>query len=307
MARCDFAEQHILPDNATEPTIRATQVIMHSIDGAGVTPLEQISRWKAPGSVLESHFIVGRDGKAYQTMDTGRSADANLKANRRPDGTGAISIETEDNIGHPDVLPWTDEQVNTLIRLGLWAARTHDIPRRRCPDPDSPGFGYHTLFGSPSAWTPKVKSCPGTVRIEQWEDKILPDIVAGRDPEVGVSKKDVLDALKDPDGVKLVRKAVWGGKGDEIPSIFGTTSAAQVVEQSAKNIQELVNIVRQGQSALSAKISSVHSAVLGALAAMDTSSLSDADREELARRISALDNSLEPAVVAEAVSVRLTP
>jgi hypothetical protein len=306
MARCDFAEQHILPDNATEPTIRATQVIMHSIDGLGVTPLEQIRRWKEPGSVLESHFIVGRDGKAYQTMDTGRSADANLTANRRPDGTGAISIETEDNVGHADDVPWTDAQITTLIRLGLWAARTHDIPRRRCPDADSPGFGYHTLFGAPGPWTPFSKTCPGVVRIPQWEDKILPAIVAGRDPEVGVSKDDVLEALKDPDGVKLVRKAVWGGSGEAIPSVFGTRNAAQVVETTATNVQELVNIVRAGNSALASKITDVRSAVLGALAAIDTSSLPPAEREELARRIATLVN-MDQGDVAVGIDANVQP
>ena len=112
-------------------------------------------------------------------MDTGRSADANYRANRRPDGTGAISIETEDNVGNPDTLPWTDAQVDTLVRLALWAARVHRIPGRRCPSPSSPGIGFHTLFGAPSAWTPVSKTCPGVVRIRQFNQTVLPAIVAG--------------------------------------------------------------------------------------------------------------------------------
>jgi N-acetylmuramoyl-L-alanine amidase len=145
IARCDFAIWRPVPDNRTQPGMRATQVIMHSMASPGTNPQELIRFWSQPGTPLESHFIVGRDGRAWQLVDTGRSADANYRANRRPDGTGAISIETEDNIGHPDTLPWTQAQIDTLVRLALWAARVHGIPRRRCPSPSSPGMGYHAV------------------------------------------------------------------------------------------------------------------------------------------------------------------
>ena len=145
IARCDFAIWRPVPDNRTQPTMRATQVIMHSMASPGTTPQGLISYWSQPGTPLESHFIVGRDGRAWQLVDTARSADANFHANRRPDGTGAISIETEDNIGNPDTLPWTQAQIDTLVRLALWAARVHGIPRRRCPSPSSPGIGYHAV------------------------------------------------------------------------------------------------------------------------------------------------------------------
>jgi len=179
IARCDFAIWREIPDNRRQPTMRATQVIMHSMASPGTTPQDLIRYWSQPGTPLESHFIVGRDGRAWQLVDTGRSADANYRANRRPDGTGAISIETEDNIGNPDTLPWTAAQIDTLVRLALWAARVHGIPRRRCPSPSSPGIGFHTLFGAPSEWTPVSKTCPGTIRIRQFNQTVLPAIVAG--------------------------------------------------------------------------------------------------------------------------------
>jgi len=179
IARCDFAIWREIPDNRRQPTMRATQVIMHSMASPGTTPQDLIRYWSQPGTPLESHFIVGRDGRAWQLVDTGRSADANYRANRRPDGTGAISIETEDNIGNPDTLPWTAAQIDTLVRLALWAARVHGIPRRRCPSPSSPGVGFHTMFGAPSEWTPVSKTCPGTIRIRQFNQTVLPAIVAG--------------------------------------------------------------------------------------------------------------------------------
>jgi flagellar capping protein FliD len=179
IARCDFAIWREIPDNRRQPTMRATQVIMHSMASPGTTPQDLIRHWSQPGTPLESHFIVGRDGRAWQLVDTGRSADANYRANRRPDGTGAISIETEDNIGSPDTLPWTSAQIDTLVRLALWAARVHGIPRRRCRTPSDLGQGYHTMFGAPSAWTPVSKTCPGTIRIRQFNQTVLPAIVAG--------------------------------------------------------------------------------------------------------------------------------
>jgi hypothetical protein len=246
MARCDFAEQHILPDQAGQPTMRATQVIMHSMAIPGATPLDLIARWSQPGTPLESHFIVGRDGRAYQLIDTSRSADANYHANLRPDGTGAISIETEDNIGHPDTLPWTPQQVATLVRLALWAEQVHGVPRRQCRSPADPGQGFHTLFGAPSDWTPVAKTCPGAIRIRQWHEQVLPAIQAGQVPEEDtVSAADVITALKDPEAVKALRKALWGGVGEEIPSILGTTNAAQVVESAANNIRDVEGIVRE--------------------------------------------------------------
>jgi outer membrane murein-binding lipoprotein Lpp len=179
IARCDFAIWRPVPDNSRQPSIRATQVIMHSMASPGTSPQDLIRYWSRPGTPLESHFIVGRDGRAWQLVDTGRSADANYRANRRPDGTGAISIETEDNIGNPDTLPWTQAQIDTLVRLALWAARVHGVPRRRCPSPSAPGIGFHTMFGAPSAWTPVSKTCPGTIRIRQFNRTVLPAIVAG--------------------------------------------------------------------------------------------------------------------------------
>jgi N-acetylmuramoyl-L-alanine amidase len=205
IARCDFAIWRPVPDNRTQPSMRATQVIMHSMASPGTSPEELIRYWSQPGTPLESHFIVGRDGRAWQLVDTGRSADANYRANRRPDGTGAISIETEDNIGNPDTLPWTRAQIDTLVRLALWAARVHGVPRRRCPSPSSPGIGYHVMFGSPSDWTPVSKTCPGTIRVRQFNQTVLPAIVAGTGGGLSVADANSLERHLDVIQEKIER------------------------------------------------------------------------------------------------------
>ena len=110
-------------------------------------------------------------------MDLDRKADANYRANHRPDGTGAHSMETEDN-GHPDTDPWTASQLDEIIAWFLWEHETYGIPLVLCPRWDAPGIGYHVLF--PHDWTNvRGKTCPGRVRIEQFHDVILPAVTAG--------------------------------------------------------------------------------------------------------------------------------
>src|SRR3954447_22199249 len=84
---------------------------------------------------IESHFSIlgarsgSQDGHIWQFMNTDRKAEANLRANRFPDGTGAISIETEDN-GDPDHQPWSQRQLDSLRWLHDKLARMYPtIPR----------------------------------------------------------------------------------------------------------------------------------------------------------------------------------
>jgi hypothetical protein len=121
---------------------------------------------------LESHFGGGYDGSLAQFIGTETKADANYLANRRPDGTGAVSIETASNLQHTD--PWTDAQVATLIRLGVWLHQQHGIPLRICRSADDPGFGYHGLH---RAWSTSGTACPGAARIRQFREVVFPGIV----------------------------------------------------------------------------------------------------------------------------------
>ena len=162
-----------LPENATQPKIRPTQIILHTaVDSPGPTRLRSYFAREDVG--LESHFWVTLDGIVIQMMNTEVRADANRKANRRPDGTGAISIETEDE-GDPIGVPWTAAQLDSLEAIIRWAAHVHSIPLTVCSSPDAPGLGYHSLFGAPSAWTPSAgKTCPGATRIRQFYEILLP-------------------------------------------------------------------------------------------------------------------------------------
>lgn len=162
----------LLPEARQQEAIRPTQLIVHSIV-APWTARRTYEYWR-DSTNLESHFGLGYAGDLAQYLPTTIRADANYKANRRPDGTGAISIETASNLQASD--PWTADQVEELIDLGVWAHRTHGIPLRICRSASDPGFGYHKLH---SAWAKGgATACPGVARTKQWREVVFPGTVA---------------------------------------------------------------------------------------------------------------------------------
>lgn len=159
------------PESDAQPAIRPTQFIVHSI--AAPWTRERIYEYWRDSTNLESHFGQSYDGSIAQYVGTETRADASYLANRRPDGTGAVSIETASNLQHTD--PWTDAQVEGLIRLGVWLHWQHGIPLRICRTADDPGYGYHRLH---SAWAVSGTACPGDARVRQFREVVFPGIVA---------------------------------------------------------------------------------------------------------------------------------
>jgi hypothetical protein len=164
-----------------EPAIRPTTGIFHTMVGTLPSVDDYFRSGRSGG--IESHFGVGGpwegthyDGLVYQWRDTREQADANFRAN----GFG-VSIETSDG-GDPD-RPWSPKQVDALVDLGRWLAAEEKIPRRICPAWNAGGFGWHTMWGAPSEWTPVSKTCPGPVRIRQLQQIVLPAIFADHPPE----------------------------------------------------------------------------------------------------------------------------
>jgi len=160
------------PESDAQPAIRPTQLIFHSIVAAW-TARRTYEFWR-DSTTLESHFGIGygeRDIAQYIGTET--RADANAGANRRADGTGAISVETASNSTATD--PWNASQVEELIELGVWAHRTHGIPLRICRSHSDPGFGFHSMFPQ---WSTSGTACPGPARIKQFRAVVFPGIVA---------------------------------------------------------------------------------------------------------------------------------
>lgn len=164
-------KMELQPESDSQPAIVATQFIMHSI-AAPWTKERTFEYWR-DSTNLESHFGQSYDGSIAQYIGTQTRADANYLANRRPDGTGAVSIETASNDDHSD--PWTDAQVEGLISLGVWLHHQHGIPLRICRTASDPGYGYHRLH---SDWSVGGTDCPGNARVAQFKNVIFPAIVA---------------------------------------------------------------------------------------------------------------------------------
>ncbi|MFJ8049794.1 N-acetylmuramoyl-L-alanine amidase [Streptomyces luteogriseus] len=197
-------KMELQPESDAQPAIRPTQLIVHSV----VAPWDEqriYAYWRDSTS-LESHFGLDYDGSIGQYIGTETRADANAGANRRPDGTGAVSIETASNTKASDA--WTPEQIEQLVRLGVWLHQRHGIPLRICRSHSDPGFGYHSMF---SQWSTSGTACPGAARIRQFKEVVFPAIVARATGKTEPPKETNM-ALTDDD-----IKKIW--HGDHIPAV----------------------------------------------------------------------------------------
>lgn len=235
-----------LPENSTQPRIRPTQVILHVSAGESVSlyPLWQVEN-------LESHFYSPRVNQLEQYMDSTVMADANYKANLRPDGTGAISFETQG--ADADGL-WGAKQQDDIVATLVWAHLTHGIPLRLCTSPDDPGIGWHIMWGSPGAWTPVSKVCPGPNRIRQ-----IPALIARAQAIVdGTATQGAFMALTDAEQDKLYATVL---------RIDNLLSANNVVGR-VNDIQAKVTAEFDDEARVTAAVADAKAALLNALSGM---------------------------------------
>jgi hypothetical protein len=147
-----------------------TQLIFHST-GTRASAAANRRYFNQAGVKVESTLIVNYDGGALQVMEAYERADANTSASRR-----AISVEV---VGEAHE-PFTPAQLATCIAIARWACAEHPIERRQAPVHDASGIGWHVMFGAPGPWTNvSGKSCPGSKRIAQVRDVIIPAVQRG--------------------------------------------------------------------------------------------------------------------------------
>jgi hypothetical protein len=144
-----------------------------------------------------AHFSTKANGHITQSRDTKYRSAANLNGNHR-----VIAIENEDhgsafgawntNDGHA-VPGFTDEQIEAIARICVWAHQTHNIPLVLCPDSRSTsrGIAYHRqgidsannfsgyayggrVSGGEQWSSASGKVCPGDRRITQLINRIIP-------------------------------------------------------------------------------------------------------------------------------------
>jgi len=180
--------------------LKPTQFVLHT----AVSNADSLyGYFNGPNTDVCSHFYIRKDGTIEQYVDTAHQAPANRNAN-----ASAVSVETWDG-GNPGLVPWNAAQVIALVKIGLWLYATHGIPMRPCTSPTSAGWGYHSMWGAPSAWTPAVgKTCPGPLRITQ-VNTVIAAAVAALKPDKDdflsalsdAEQREVLDRLRNLDGI----------------------------------------------------------------------------------------------------------
>lgn len=163
---------------ANDPPIRPIGVILH-VSASNATSLH--GWFNGPSGGIESHLHIPTtpDHPIEQYRDTAREADANYKGNSWTDGgerLGFLSVETQ-GLGDG---AWSPYQLDEILLFLRWAAAEHGFPLRRCPSYRSAGIGYHVMFGSgegTNSWSnARGKVCPGSRRIAQFKDIILPTL-----------------------------------------------------------------------------------------------------------------------------------
>ena len=161
-----FGTPRLIPPGPNDPRINARVGILH-VDAGNAETLYYLFLNNQRGSGIESHCHVKRNGVCEVYRNADYEADANNLAN-----PFAYSVETQ-GYGEGE---WTAEQLSTIKRIMLWARDELGIPLRvvQSWNDSRGGWGYHTIWGSPSAWTPVAKSCPGPDRIRQFWNVLVP-------------------------------------------------------------------------------------------------------------------------------------
>ncbi|MEU3318842.1 N-acetylmuramoyl-L-alanine amidase [Streptomyces sp. NPDC006785] len=271
-------KMELQPESDAQPAIRPTQLIMHSIV-ANWTARRTYEFWR-DSTNLESHFGVGYGANDIaQYIGTETRADANAGANRRSDGTGAISVETASNSTATD--PWNASQIEELIALGVWAHQRHGIPLRICRTPSDPGFGYHSMFPQ---WSTSGTACPGPARIKQFREVVFPGIVARATGKTTPPKE--ADVPLSTDDVKKI----WTTDGIlKSPSTAAKGNDHWTAESYIKDIHLRI---RQAQAELSATHATVRT-LAEALAARDDAVDVDHLMERIETRLEGIRMSFE--------------
>jgi hypothetical protein len=167
---CPFAERRPLGPQ-TEPTIGTPRVLIaHTMVGF-LRGTEAMFRRSGYGGT-EATFGIGGlwdsglDGAIWQWQALDHQADAQFDGNAY-----ATSIETSD--GGDPTRPWSDAQQESLTKLGVWWCEQTGHPARLVAGTGQAGLGYHAQF---AAWNKSAHACPGTVRLHQWVNDVIPEI-----------------------------------------------------------------------------------------------------------------------------------
>jgi hypothetical protein len=172
-------------DGVCEPGDRLQShdiVVVHIAEGT----FEGTIAWqKNPRAKVSSHFIVARDGRIAQMVDTDIRSWTQRKGNPR-----CVSIENEGKL--PTKL--SPSQITANAKILAWCHQTHGIPLQLTDKPSQRGLGHHSM-GAEHGEDWGHSACPGP-DIKAQKPAILQqaiDLVNGEDVEA----KQLLTVLRD--------------------------------------------------------------------------------------------------------------
>lgn len=121
-----------------------------------------ISWQRNPSADVSSHFIVGRDGRCVQMVDTADEAWAQRAGNPR-----WLSIELEGfapddglHATHPGWETATPQQIEVCARILVRAHQVYGVPLQLATSPSGRGLGHHSM-GAESGVDWGHSQCPG--------------------------------------------------------------------------------------------------------------------------------------------------
>lgn len=152
----NFGDGDTVELEASDAMTEVRGLVVHIAEGS----FEGTISWERnPDSDVSSHFVVARDGRCAQLVDTHDRSWCQKAGN-----PGWLSVENEGFL--PNAL--TSQQCEVIARLLARAHREYGVPLQLTTSPAGRGLGYHSMGGE--SWG--HIACPGAAIIVQ-----LPDIV----------------------------------------------------------------------------------------------------------------------------------
>lgn len=162
-------------NEASDRMVEHRGIVLHIAEGY----FEGTIAWqKNPSARVSSHFVIAKDGRIAQMVDT----DIRSWAQRSGNSTW-LSVENEGFV--PSEL--TPQQIEANARLLVRAHQVYDIPLQIATSPSGRGLGHHSM-GAENGVDWGHPQCPG------------PAIIAQK-PEIVARALALADPEKDPAGV----------------------------------------------------------------------------------------------------------
>lgn len=249
---------------------------------------------KNPDADVSSHFVVDRDGKIAQLVDTADKAWTQRAGNGEWLSVECVGFPKDDKHNPGGWEKLSPEQLDAVARLLLKCHQVHDVPLQTTTSSTGKGLGHHSMGGE--SWG--HPECPGRPIIAQ-KPAIVNRALALQNGDDDMT----------PDDIKAIAAAVWKhpidtieGQGvsysaDEFPAGFMTASAhfynSLYGQQTLVELQE----AKRRQEAILAAFKGLNtSSIIDAIKARSTE---DAKRDaELLAAVKAIAEGDEPTVAA---------